>query len=269
MIKDYDTRADVSGVRVKSNYHTHNYLCGHAGGEVCDYVAEAVRCGFEVIGISDHCVPPVGSYEPYITSSVLEAKYLSQFEPARELYGDKIKILSAVEIEYFAGHDDYYRDLLTKLDYLVLGQHEYMNGDLRCNSFCDGVTTGDIVAYCKCVKAGLKTGFFSVFAHPDLIFYQRPHITSEMARAFDGMIKTAVECGVAVELNANGIRYHGFRYPTDLLIDTCKKYDAPVVVSSDAHNLKYLNDEYTRGMLKYAQEHGLNVIDQIKLPEHF
>ena len=42
-----------------SNYHSHVSLCGHAEGNVEDYVKEAIRCGYEEIGISDHAPIPV------------------------------------------------------------------------------------------------------------------------------------------------------------------------------------------------------------------
>ena len=76
MIKDYDARSFATkGVRIKSNFHSHNYLCGHAVGTVSDYVKEAVACGLETIGISDHCNCPYGGY--YNMPAGMESDYLS------------------------------------------------------------------------------------------------------------------------------------------------------------------------------------------------
>lgn len=36
---------EAEKVRITYNYHTHNYLCGHAAGTVCDYVKEAIKNG--------------------------------------------------------------------------------------------------------------------------------------------------------------------------------------------------------------------------------
>lgn len=248
---------------IKSNYHTHNYLCGHAFGTVSDYVAEAVRLGYKEIGVSDHCVPPIGSREPYMTLDTLNTMYLPQFDDAKKVYGDKIGILSAVEIEYFDGFDAYYKTLLRNLDYLVLGQHEYMLGSRRKNSFCDGVSDEDITAYCNSVIRGVKSGYFALIAHPDLIFYRRPIITSGMRAAFEKVVKTAAECGVALELNANGMRWHERRYPTELLFELCKKYDAKAIVSSDCHSPKELYDNFVEWLYRYAVSRGLNVIDKL------
>lgn len=268
MLNDWQiTDTDVERTRVKSNYHAHNYLCGHADGTVTDYVAEAVRGGMEIIGISDHCVSPRCRYDPYMTPKTMRTQYLPQFDEARALYGSDIKILAGAEIEYFDGFDAYYKDILSALDYLVLGQHEYMLGDEQRNSFFDIQDEADAVAYCENVIRGLRTGYFSVLAHPDLMCYREPEITPAVEDAFERMIVEAKNSGVAVELNANGCRSHWRRYPTDLLIGICKKHDVPVVVSSDAHQPKELCDKHTKGVLAYALKRGLNVTDAIRLPK--
>ncbi|MDE7158067.1 MAG: PHP domain-containing protein, partial [Clostridiales bacterium] len=191
MLKDYGEVTDVqrSKIKVVSNFHTHNYLCGHAGGTVSDYVARAVEYGYESIGISDHCLSPVDTYDPFFSLKNIGDAYLPQFDVAREKYGDKIKIYAGVEIEYFSGHDEYYRKLLEKLDYLVLGQHAFFNGGMLMNSFVDGDSESNVVAYCEAAKRGIESGFFSVFAHPDLIFYRRITPAATIKKNFDGLIK--------------------------------------------------------------------------------
>lgn len=107
---------------------------------------------------------------------------------------------------------------------------------------------------------------FSVLAHPDLIFYRNPELTKNVKKSFAEMIRVAAECGVAVEFNANGIRSHGFRYPTDLLAECCAKYNAPIVVSSDCHKPQYLCDGYVKRLRAYVVKCGLNLVETINLP---
>lgn len=265
MLKGYDNnyrykQKSTEAITVKSNYHTHNYLCGHAGGTVSDYAQEAIKHGMTELGISDHCIPPVASYEPYVSLSTIDEKYLPQFDAARKKYSDKLKIYSGVEIEYFEGHDDYYKALLKKLDYLVLGQHEYMRGRVRCNTFFDGVDDENILAYFDNVKLGLKSGFFALLAHPDLIFYNHPKITNRVVDGLESVVIAAKEGDVPLELNANGIRNHRFRYPTDILIELCKKHDAPVVISADAHTPVDLCDHFDKELYAYAIDNRLNIV---------
>lgn len=269
MLKNFDNLAadSANGITVKSNFHTHNYLCGHAGGTVSDYVKVAVEHGLRAIGISDHCIAPVNSPspDPIVTADKFLDAYLPQFDEARKLYGNDIKIYTGAEIEYFDGYCEFYEYLLTKLDYLVLGQHEYMNGKAHRNSYVDGTSEDEVLAYFDSVRRGLNSGFFSVLAHPDLIFYHHPPITEAVIKSFDETVRTAVELDIPLELNANGVRSHGFRYPTDLLVDLCKKYDAKVVVSSDAHSPDALCDEYMCKLRAYAEKVGLNVVDSVNM----
>lgn len=264
MLKDfYEITNDYASVKPVSNYHSHNYLCGHAGGTVSDYVRVAVENGMRDIGISDHCVPPLGTPAPYITPDTLSELYLPQFDEAERLYGDKIKIHRGAEIEFFAGFDAYYDKLLGSLEYLVLGEHEFICDGQRKNSFCDGTDETNIISYFDNVIQGLESGKFALLAHPDLIFYSNPKITPKIVDAFDATIKTAVRCDIPVELNANGIRNHKFKYPGDLLIELCKRHDAKVAISSDCHHFNDLCDEYMLRLLDYAQKAGLNIVDKL------
>ena len=267
MLKDYDKlSADISAVKVKSNFHTHNYLCGHAGGTVYDYCAVAVEHGLSTLGISDHCALPLGF--PHNEDFQLDAflnEYLPQFDEAEEEFGDRLKILKGVEIEYFDDCDDYYKKLLSKLDYLVLGQHLY-TADGSCKSaYSDYTTESDVIAYFDCVNSGLKSDYFALLAHPDVIFYHAPPPSKKVINAFESVVRTASKLDIPLELNANGVRYHEFRYPTDLLVELCKKYRASVVISSDAHSPRSLCDEHVYQMRAYARAVGLNVVDTIDI----
>lgn len=263
MLKNFD-KTNTDNVKVISNFHTHNYLCGHAFGTVADYVKEAVANGYKTIGISDHFSSHNDREPIYIDWNTLESDYLPQFDEANKLYGDKIEILKGVEVAYYDSAFEYYRKLRDKLDYVVLGQHGYMLNGRRQNSFFDGNDEKNVIAYCNHAVNAIKTGLFDIFAHPDVICYNNPAITQHIREAFDFMIRTAVEHNVIVELNANGIRNARFSYPTDLLVEMCKKHNAKVVISSDCHIPMELCDSYVIKLYAYAKQNGLNVLDDIR-----
>lgn len=263
MLKDFFIPEDWENIQLVSNYHTHNYLCGHAGGTVSDYVREALKNGMRIIGISDHCLPPRETYDPYFSAYNIGDEYLPQFGEAEQLYGDKIKILRGVEIEYFDGNADYYKRLTDKLDYMVLGQHMYAHKGQLYNSFVDGTDDKSVAAYFDSVCEAIESGLFAVIAHPDLIFYRLNKISQYMTDAMEQTVKLAAERKIPLELNANGMRYHRNKYPTQQLVDLCKKHNARVVVSSDAHSPDSLCDEYMRALYAYAKNNDLNVVDEI------
>lgn len=263
MLKNFD-KTNTENVRVVSNFHTHNYLCGHAGGTVTDYAREAIKHGYKVLGVSDHFASHCDRNPVYITWNNIETDYFTQFDEAEKLFGDKITLLKSVEVAYYEGADDYYRRLQDKLDYVILGQHGYMLDGKRQNSFFNGTDEKNIIAYCRHSIKSLQTRLFTVFAHPDVIFFSNPMIAKSVVRSFDEMIKTAVELDVIVELNANGIRNAGFSYPTDLLTNACLKHNAKVIISSDCHSPNELHDEYVARLYAYAKKMGLNVLDDIR-----
>ena len=77
---------------MKTNYHTHHHLCGHAEGNVEDYVLEAINNDFVEIGISDH--GPINAEAFHrMTYEEFENIYLVEIEDAIKKYSDKIKIL--------------------------------------------------------------------------------------------------------------------------------------------------------------------------------
>ena len=66
---------------MKTNYHTHHYLCGHAKGNVEDYVLEAIKHGFTEIGISDH--GPINAIAfPRMSIDEYNNVYLKELEEA-------------------------------------------------------------------------------------------------------------------------------------------------------------------------------------------
>ena len=43
---------------IKTNFHSHTFLCGHAGGAPIDYVIEAIKHNYTHLGISEHAPMP-------------------------------------------------------------------------------------------------------------------------------------------------------------------------------------------------------------------
>jgi len=116
---------------MKANYHTHMYLCRHAIGTVSDYAESAIANGLSILGMSDHA-----PFEELKDRSVRMypqelPTYLEECDRAIEKYSGQLKIYKGLEIEYFEGHDEMYRELLSKLDYLILGQHYIPTPDGR------------------------------------------------------------------------------------------------------------------------------------------
>ena len=216
---------------MKANYHTHTKLCGHAIGMSEDYIKEAIKNNFETIGISDHGPIPrdfmsaleyKNNYlEHQMDIKVFNETYLPDIESAIKKYGKSIKIMKGIEIEYLTGHDDYYRNLLSKLDYMSLGVHFFETPNGIYNTY-DLMDKNTIYYYGEQVVKALETGLFKILNHPDL--YMMTYRTDENNQEFDGhceqvakrIIEAAIKNNVILEINGGGPRRDKIRVGSTL-----------------------------------------------------
>ena len=111
-----------------TNYHTHTTRCGHAEGTEEEYILTALRCGFKVLGFSDHT--PWAYATPGFVSRIrmLPSQlddYVLTLRGLREKYADKLHIRIGLEAEYFPAYLGWLREEMERLDieYLILGCH--------------------------------------------------------------------------------------------------------------------------------------------------
>lgn len=252
---------------MKTNFHTHNYRCGHAIGTVDDYVKKAIKENYDIIGISDHA-PLSKYYNDRMNEEELDL-YIDEINECKLIYGDKIKIYSGLEIEYFNEYQCLYKDLLTKLDYLILAPHDFLYKDKRhCSFFIDN---DDILrAYFDILIKGIKTNYFAFAAHPDIFAYSY-HFSKVASECTHKLAKVCLDYNFILEFNANGFRKgkqhilgeYRYYYPYKPFWDIIKKYNVKVIINSDTHDPNSLNDKYDEFALKTARVLGLNIIDTI------
>lgn len=111
---------------MKTNYHTHNFRCNHAIGNVEDYIKIAIEEGFDEIGISDHLPYPGKNIDNESRMTYEEIpEYFAEIDEAIKKYGDKISIKKGIEGEYFEDFKWFYEELKQNynIDYMILGVH--------------------------------------------------------------------------------------------------------------------------------------------------
>lgn len=258
----------------KSNYHSHTFLCGHAGGSPIDYVKVAIEKNYLELGISEHAVMPM---LPNNNSRLKEEDYLKYFEllnEAKEL-ADKhnLKFYKGFEIEYF-DNVDLYDKYLKDLDYLILGQHYIIkNNELKSTFALDSFE--DVIIYRDTLLKAIKTDYFKMLCHIDLCFFNIKNPTNEMYEALRPVIKLAKEKDLVLELNANGIRrskyeddntdYANFKYPKVEVFKIISEEGAKVLVSSDAHSIDALDDWAIEEAYRFAEKLNLNLVYKLDL----
>ena len=82
-----------------TNYHSHTCRCQHAFDTEEDYVLQAIRTGFELLGFADHTPWPYKS--DFVASMRMRidqfADYIETLRTLREKYRDQIDLRIGLE----------------------------------------------------------------------------------------------------------------------------------------------------------------------------
>ena len=256
-----------------ANYHTHNELCGHAGGTLEEYTLEAIRTGLTEIGMSDHTPLPGERHGSGMDLDKLDY-YLDEVKRLREVYRDRISIRLGLEAEYAPEYVPFYEDLLKNrgLEYLILGQHFFDSPSGRyINAYTTMTSTADYVEYAKSAMEGMATGLFTYFCHPDLPFMNELGVDEDARRAMNLILEESVKHDYILELNANGLRRgkkefkDGYRYPypTDFFWEEVARTNLRVIIGSDCHSVNALYDHCIPEAEEMCERLHLNLIKKL------
>jgi histidinol-phosphatase (PHP family) len=245
------------------NYHTHHGVCPHAKGSAEAYVKEAIALNMADIGFSDHAPSTFINDKNVRMSQSDFSHYLADIKAARDTYKDRINVYIGLESEFLDPKMQYYEDLLKDVDYLILGQHYIFRENpskTRVSSFFLE-TANDVYLYAISVVEAIKTGYFSLVAHPDLYMcgYEPFDDTDKQAALM--IIEASITYNVPLEFNANGLRrgikktkqgdrYH---YPVKAFWELARDKGCTIVFSSDAHKPTYLYDDTVKKAEALAQ----------------
>lgn len=256
-----------------SNYHSHIALCGHAEGNVEDYVKEAIKNNYEEIGISDHAPIPVYFVGEEMHKELwlfqmmnkqsFENDYLKQLDYCIKKYPE-IKIIKGLEVEYIPLKDHYYQYLLSKVEYLNLGIHYFFNNGEIVNTY-GYLSDEDLENYAKTIEEALETNYFTCLVHPDLYMYRIPEFTSFHEKIARRIIEAAIKNDVYLEINANGRD----RYPREEFWKIVKEYEnVKVVINNDAHKIVNFHGDNVKRVMSFAERLGINVSEKMTLKKH-
>lgn len=256
---------------IKTNYHTHTYLCKHAEGLPEDYIKKAIELGYTEIGISDHG-PLFKPWQRRMTMDEFHNIYLKNLNESIDKYSNKIKIYKGLELEYFPIFIKHYQELLKYVDYLILGQHAVLIDGKEFDIY-KPMTVDKIKAYTKTVVEAIKTKMFRILAHPDIYCFSYRNWDDTCIEAAHKIIKSAIENDCLLEINANGARRgeiltadgdKTWIYPRLEFWRIVQTYpQAKVIINDDAHYLRHLNDEATKKVYDFAKNLNLNIVEKL------
>ena len=189
---------------MKHIFHVHTYRCKHASDETDEeYVKTALRLKADKITFTDHSPFPGNPFGNRMDIEQL-SEYIESLKLLKEKYQHKINIEYGLEVEYLPSMVTFYEELKTVgLSQLIIGQHFYQHTD-GTYSFADDKDynmTNEHLGCCKAMIDGIKSGLFTVVAHPDRVFRRCKTWTQEMTDISKELISKAAYNNVILEKN--------------------------------------------------------------------
>ncbi|MDO7907030.1 histidinol-phosphatase [Paenibacillus sp. JX-17] len=241
---------------MKFDLHTHHYRCGHADGDIRDYIEAGIAEGLQAIGISDH-TPYFGSDEeqpfPHIYMGKSQiAGYVEEVLKLKAEYAGRIDVLLGIESDYFPQYAEIYRKALAPypFDYMIGSVHQIEGISIfnknRWRDLSDARKIEVKEGYFALIAESAKSGMFQILGHMDAMKGNYPAFSSiQAARALDNTLKTIAECGVAIEINTSGkTKLSGGWYPADDILERACHFGVDVTFGSDAHKPSRVGDEW-------------------------
>jgi histidinol-phosphatase (PHP family) len=240
---------------MKFDFHTHHDRCGHAKGQIKDYIEAAIEQGLTMIGISDHSpyfADPLEQPLPGIAMAKSEfPRYIKEVLQLKEQYKDQIEVQLGVESDYFEEHEVLYRLIYEKypFDYIIGSVHQvggvsiFNKNRWKKLNKQQKIETKD--AYFKLIQQSALSGMFDIIGHMDAMRGYYPEFSDIPTNELERTLNTIAECDVAIEINTSGkTKDCGGWYPADDLLRLALKHGVKVTFGSDAHVPSRVADEW-------------------------
>lgn len=214
--------------------HTHSIASGHAtDSTITDLAKQASAVGLSLIGITDHGPATAGSSRASYFRNL-------QYAPKKRC---GIEILYGVELNILDdnGNVDLEDEILENLDYAIISMHtqNIKPGSMEENTFA----------------------YINAMSHPKVKIVGHCDDT-KFPVDYEALVIAAKHYGILLEINNSSLSPEGYRGDVRenvrTILETCRKHDHPIVLSSDSHGAANV------GNFQYAME----MIRETHFPEH-
>jgi len=230
---------------VLADYHIHTKMCGHATGELEEYLFVAQRLGLDEIGFSDHLplyfLPPEEIIPDYAMPESDMPVYVDAVRELQKKDGS-VQVKLGVEADYIPGYEDRLEKLLKSypFDYIIGSVHFIEGWSFDRQEEIGRYSEWDIwelyERYFALVQQAALSGLFDVMAHPDLIKKFNFIPSRDLIPLYEDTAQAFKKAGVCVEVNTAGLRYPVREiYPSQSFLKVAFRYGLPVILGSDAH----------------------------------
>ncbi|HLA41338.1 MAG TPA: histidinol-phosphatase HisJ [Candidatus Glassbacteria bacterium] len=236
------------------DYHVHTRYCGHASGEMEEYVQAGIEKGLAEIGFSGH-YPYPESLENPPADCVIPAErwdeYLREAIRLREMYRNRITVRVGAEFDWLGPEISFHPLEMARhhrLDF-CLGSVHMVDGvtvDLTPSAFRAGLgrfsggIDGAWRRYFEAVAEMSAPGWCTTIGHLDLVkkFSNHQELAPQLdhSQIIDKALDRIAAAGLVLEVNASGWDKPCARqYPAEEIIVRALARGIRLTAGSDAH----------------------------------
>lgn len=209
--------------------HTHTIASGHAYSTIHEMAREASERGLKLLGITEHSMKLPGTCHEFYFQNLKVLR--------RQMYGIEVLFGAEVNIMDYDGSLDMGEELLKKMDVVIASLHT------PC------IRPGTVEQNTSAYLHAMENPYVNIIGHPD---------DSRYPVDYEALVRAAKERKVLLELNNGSYQPGGSRknpLENDLkMLKLCKKYQAPIILGSDAHTQEDVGNYcYLDEVLKQAE----------------
>lgn len=257
----------------KFSYHTHtNFSDGRNSLE--EMLEQAVKLGFEKIGISDHFIvhkgfpqsPSLNLLQDYHAPHIYRVDFEKAVKDFKAHYEHihtvankyPLKIYVGAEVDYF-DYDGWkegfeYFKSECRPDYCLSGNHFLFLPDGRIIDPRDLSLAGSIKEQKKVVSNHYKmlckaiaSGLFDFIAHIDYMRRVEKNLNEDFRQDKENVVECLAKHNIPTELSTKGLRKENpDYYPAVWLADLLIEKNIPIVISDDAHQISELGSQFDK-----------------------
>ena len=219
-----------------SNYHTHTNRCRHANGTDEDFVACAIKGGFNILGFADHSPWPFT--DGYISPKRMRIdeldNYVSSIRKLENKYVDIIDIKVGLECEYYIDYTNWLKEEKERLqlDYIILGNHFPYREDKQLD-FSKSTSKEMLKLYFKSSIEAMESGLYDYFAHPNLFMRGYRKVDDYSIGVMSDLACSARDLNILFEYNTT-VRYD------EVLWEKVAEHSPKVIIGLDIHDCQDL-----------------------------
>lgn len=240
-----DAVATMGESKIAFDFHSHHRRCGHAQGEIPDYIEAAIASGMTIFGVSDHGPAywlPGDHAQPGTQMAISEmGAYVAEAQELKARYAGRIEVRVGIEADWIEGRAEDLKRWLNDypIDY-ALGSVHYALGTNIFNQARWQREEPEAVfrAYYASVVRAARSGLFDILSHLTAVESYSPPLRPELAaELYPEVADAAAESGAAVEINTSGYRKMGGDepFPNRTMLRLLIERGVPLTFGADSH----------------------------------